>query len=651
MIVQELRKLQESNGYLSPEGLGQLSESLGEPLHRLHEVASFFPHFRTAPPPQVEVHVCRDMACHLRGARECRRSLEQLAAELSTASPEARVEVQGVSCLGQCDRPVAVSINDHTFAGKSIEELKELIKRAHAGGKIHPPKADRSAKPWKIDPYGGKPEYGALRRFADDWKAYVAEYPEAKFKRPSDLLVEMFAMEDKLRASKEAAQPSPQNLTTLQKNPAARVLAELKDASLRGMGGAGFPAAEKWKSVCRARLNELDPELLERCRQRGVAPPPAIKYVVCNGDESEPGTFKDREILLRYPHLVLEGMILGGLITGASQGYVYIRHEYHEQIEAVNEAIHAARQQGLCGKDILGTGLSFDIEDVFVSPGGYICGEQNALLAAMEDRRAEPRNKPPSISVEGYRGQPTLLNNVETFAWAPAIVTNTGKWYADQGVRGGKGLRFVSISGDVVVPGVYEVPFGQTIRELIFDMAGGMREGQKLRAIAASGPSGGFLPAQIQPKKLSGAFADELVRRGVLQAADDPLDILDLPLDLDLMRPGKLMLGAAFVVYGERADMLEQALNCVEFYRNESCGKCVPCRIGSDKLVHLLRSTLEQGDVLDTELIHELGAAMQAASICGLGQVAANPITTVIRYFSEDIARHQSAEGANGHAR
>jgi NADH:ubiquinone oxidoreductase subunit F (NADH-binding)/NADH:ubiquinone oxidoreductase subunit E len=653
MIVQELRKLQEADGYLSPDSLGQLAESLGEPVHRLHEVASFFPHFRMAPPPKVEVLVCRDMACHLRGARDCRRSLELLGDELSRSSPSSAdyVQVNGVSCLGRCDRPVAVSINEHVFAGNTVEELKELVRRAHSGGEIHPPRADRSPKPWKIDPYTGKPEYGALRRFVEEWKEYVAEYPEAKRKRPSEVLAEMFVLEDEMRKIKGGSGAAPEKLITPRANPAARVLAEMADASLRGMGGAGFPAAEKWKSVCRAKINDIDPEELERCRQRGVAPPPAIKYVVCNGDESEPGTFKDRELLLRYPHLVLEGMILGGLVTGAARGYVYIRHEYHDQIDAVNEAIRAARQQGLCGTDILGTGLTFELDDVFVSPGGYICGEQNALLAAMEDRRAEPRNKPPSISNAGFRGQPTLLNNVETFAWVPAIVSKSGKWYAGEGVRGGKGLRFVSISGDIVQPGVYEVPFGQTIRELIFDASGGMRDGQKVRAIAASGPSGGFLPAQIEPKKLSGAIADELVKRGVLKAADDPLEILDLPLDLDLMRRGGLMLGAAFVVYGERADMFDHALNCVEFYRNESCGKCVPCRVGSDKLVYLLQLTLERGDVLDRELIQDLGEAMKAASICGLGQVAANPITSVIRYFSEDIERHQTAEGANGHAR
>ncbi len=307
--------------------------------------------------------------------------------------------------------------------------------------------------------------------------------------------------------------------------------------------------------------------------------------------------------------------------------------------------------KALCGPNILGSGLSFDLEEVFVSPGGYICGEQNALLAAMEDRRAEPRNKPPSISVEGFRGQPTLLNNVETFAWVPAIATNGGKWYSDQGVRGGRGLRLVSISGDIAHPGVYEVPFGQTVRELIVDTAGGMRDAQPLRAIATSGPSGGFLPAKINPKKMSPAFADELVRRGVLRSPDDTLDILDLPLDIDLLRAGRLMLGGAFVVYGDGADMFDHALNCVEFFRNESCGKCVPCRVGTDKLAYLMRNTLDRYRPFDGELIDELASAMRAASICGLGQVAANPATSVLQYFTDDIDRHQTLLRTNGNAR
>ena len=350
----------------------------------------------------------------------------------------------------------------------------------------------------------------------------------------------------------------------VEKRDADGVIDSLKAADLRGMGGAGFRTHLKWSAV--------------------RAAPGAPKYVVCNADESEPGTFKDRELLRRTPYLVLEGMVLAGLVTGATKGFVYVRHEYEEEIEAVEAAIAAARAEGVCGDNVLGSSLPFSLE-VFVSPGGYIQGEETALLEAMEDRRGEPRNKPPFPTVSGLNGKPTVINNVETLAWTPAIVLRGGEWYRDQGVNGASGLRFVSISGDVNQPGVYEVPFGQTVRDLVFQTAGGVRDGQKLKAVAASGPSGGFLPARIKRELLPEKFAKERLPAG---ATD--YDVLDLPLDLNTVGAMGGMLGAAFVVYGDRADMVENALNCVEFYRNESCGKCVPCRMGSEKLVEMLVS-------------------------------------------------------------
>jgi NADH:ubiquinone oxidoreductase subunit F (NADH-binding) len=352
--------------------------------------------------------------------------------------------------------------------------------------------------------------------------------------------------------------------------------------------------------------------------------------VVCNGDESEPGTFKDRELLRRTPHLLVEGMVLAGLVTGANHGYVYIRHEYEQEIEVMREAILDAREKSICGDNILGSGLSFPLE-VFVSPGGYICGEESALLEAMEDRRAEPRNKPPFPVMNGLYGKPTVINNVETLCWVPPIVLNGGEWYRDQGINGATGLRFVSISGDVAKPGVYEVPFGLTVRDLIFKYAGGMRDGQKLKAIAPSGPSGGFLPAVLKAENLPPKFVREKIAAGVTT-----YDVLDLPLDLNTLGAIGSMLGAAFVVYGDRADMVENALNCVQFYRNESCGKCVPCRMGSQKLVDMITQMLNgQFPAQHLGVVDELAQTMGITSVCGLGQVAPNPITTVIKHFRD----------------
>jgi NADH:ubiquinone oxidoreductase subunit F (NADH-binding) len=470
---------------------------------------------------------------------------------------------------------VAVSIGERVYRGLSEAELRARIQSAASNEPLPEQKTERRGLGWKIDPYGGEPRYEAVRRFVEH-------------------------------------------------NDADGILAALKLADLRGMGGAGFRTHLKWATV--------------------RAAPGDVKYIVCNADESEPGTFKDRELLRRTPYLMIEGMILAGLVTGAAQGYIYLRHEYDEEIEAVEQALAQACQAGICGANILGSGHSFVLE-TFISPGGYIQGEESALLEAMEDRRGEPRNKPPFPVFNGLRGKPTVINNVETLAWVPAIVLRGGEWYRDAGSNGETGLRFVSISGDVNRPGVYEVPFGQTVRELVFDTAQGLRDGQMLKAIALSGPSGGFLPAQAKVENLPEPFVDRLVQENKLAADAKTYDILDLPLGLNTVSSMGGMLGAACVVVGDRADIVALALNCVEFYRNESCGKCVPCRMGSQKLVEIIQSMLAGGFPRDgLGLVGELAQTMSTTSICGLGQVAANPITSVIKHFREDLDKYLNGQ-------
>ena len=352
-----------------------------------------------------------------------------------------------------------------------------------------------------------------------------------------------------------------------------------------------MPAADKWKDVYRRE----EP----------------VKYIVANADESEPGTFKDREIMLRTPELLVEGVIMAGLITGATQGYIYIRHEYEDCIHRVDEAIKAAVREGVCGPSILGTTRAFPVE-VFVSPGGYICGEQSALIEAMEDHRAQPRNKPPELSANGLRNQPTLVNNVETLSWSPAIFLEGGDWYKTQGGdpnATGKGWRLFSISGDLERPGVYEVPIGCSLGDLI-DAAGGVKGGKKLLSVATSGPSGGFLPAELPVKRekladsvkkvIEGAksrdpsLSQQLQRyaeKHLLHSDSKTVPLTGITLDLNIIRnlrpllslPRDVALGAGIVAYAEGADMLGQAVSATEFFRNESCGKCVPCRIGSEK--------------------------------------------------------------------
>ena len=587
MIVQELHRIQHEWGYLPREQLLALVERLNAgktdrreetKLYQLHQVASFFPHFRLEPPPAADVRVCRDMACFMYGGPEYRAKFESLSREIGAK----QVVVGGVSCLGQCDCPPAVMINDEIYRGKSFDELRQLVQMAARGERLPPQSTDSRPLGWKIDPYDGQPRYECVRKFVEAWQADRDSNSRNKRARISDPL-----------------------------------LKTIETAKLRGMGGAGFPTFRKWTTVRDCRGDE--------------------KYTICNGDESEPGTFKDRELLRRAPHLVVEGITLAGLVTGAARGWIFIRHEYQEEIAAVREALAAARAIGASGPRIFGSELSHEL-DVFVSPGGYICGEETALLEAMEDRRAEPRNKPPLIVFEGFQGKPTVINNVETYSWVPSILLRGGEWYRDQGTHGSNGLRFVSISGDVAKPGVYEVPFGQTVRELIFESAGGMADGQQLKAVATSGPSGGFLPAKCPTAILPKEFVAGLIARGVLASADTTFDLLALPLDSDIMKPfPDLMLGAAFVVYGNRRNMAEQAVNCTEFYRNESCGKCVPCRIGSQKLAQMLRQLIDRQAAIDLELVRDLSDAMYQTSICGLGQVVPNAIRSVLRYFPDDL--------------
>jgi NADH:ubiquinone oxidoreductase subunit F (NADH-binding) len=374
---------------------------------------------------------------------------------------------------------------------------------------------------------------------------------------------------------------------------ASGVVAGLDEAGLRGMGGAGFPTARKWSLV--------------------AAESSSPKHVVCNADESEPGAFKDREILSDLPHLVIEGMALAGFCTGSARGIVFIRHEYGPERLRLEAALDAARVAGALGRNVFGTGFDFEI-DVFVSPGGYILGEETALLECLEDRRGEPRNKPPFPGQRGLHGRPTLVNNVETFAHAAAITRRGAAWWKRLGQRGRSGHKFISVSGDVARRGVVLIPFGTTLGELL-EICGGMRDGAELAAVAPGGASSNFLPA----------------------------DRLDVPIDFDSLSDAGSMLGsgaAVFIAAGR--DLLEVGLNVVRFFRNESCGKCVPCRLGTEKAVKLVEGSGPAGArALTTEdlaMLAQLDATLRATSICGLGQVALGPLRSVLERFPRAFA-------------
>lgn len=578
-VTAALLRLQHQFGWLTDTDLRDLARQLEVPLHELEEVVSFFPHFRREPPPLVELSICRDMACHLRGAADTIRSLK------IRYGADNRVAIRPVSCLGRCDRPVAAcasrfssihggsakdDVHDHCYHGHTVDQLAEVVGELVAG-RVPEPTTDAAAptnhKSWQIDTSFGKPTYAAAK-----------------------LVLRQFKQADDLAEARARLDLIP----------------KLQMAGLRGMGGAGVPAAKKWSDVRAAAGTE--------------------KYIVCNADESEPATFKDRELLLRTPHLIVEGVILAGLACGGTRGYIYIRHEYPEQAAALRQAIADAEKLGVCGANVGGTGLDFPVS-VFVSPGGYICGEQSALIEAMEGHRAQPRNRPPELATNGLFDKPTLVSNVETFSWVPGIMLHTVldagapvNWYGSKGV-GNRGIRFFSISGDVNKPGVYEMPIGAPLRALV-EAAGGVIGGEAaLTAIAPSGPSGGFLPPKIRDPR----------------NAERTVDLLDLDLDIDVFRNYRAALGAGLVVYAGPVDMLSQAANATEFYRNESCGKCVPCRVGSQKLVeiglNLRKHTGSEAAAAARVVVRELDRALEQTSICGLGQVAAKPLSTALQHF------------------
>ncbi|HEY5328478.1 MAG TPA: NADH-ubiquinone oxidoreductase-F iron-sulfur binding region domain-containing protein [Acidobacteriaceae bacterium] len=460
------------------------------------------------------------------------------------------VQVRDISCVGRCDHAPVVSINEHYY---EAADFKSVV--AHVDREILSPRIDRpNAAP-------SSPEERGVKIQCDPYASEAERY--SIYRR----LIELKNFDE--------------------------TLALLKQGELRGMGGAGFSTYIKWGGAKKS--------------------PGPEKFVVCNADESEPGTIKDRFILQYLPHMVFEGMMVAGAIVGAQKGYLYIRHEYELQTEVLREELARIRALGLLGRNILGSGVDFDLE-VFVSPGGYICGEETALMEAIQGNRAEPRNKPPRTINSGLWGKPTALNNVETFTHAITILGKGGEWYRNFGRPGSPGVKFVGITGNVRQPGVFEVPMGITYRELIDDFAGGALEGREIVGFAPSGPSSGYLPASL----------------------------LDTPLDWDKVKALQSMLGSgAVVVVDNTGCMLDMALTSVRFYRNESCGKCSPCRIGTQKLVDILENwTLGRFARGDLELLNDLSAVLRLTSLCGLGQIAPAPITSVMKHFPDIVREH-----------
>ncbi len=373
----------------------------------------------------------------------------------------------------------------------------------------------------------------------------------------------------------------------------AEIIGELKNSGLRGRGGAGFPTHLKWKL----------------CRKVGSIP----KYVICNADEGDPGAFMDRVVLESDPHQVIEGMIIAGYAVGADRGYIYVRAEYPLAIERIRIALKQAGELGFLGDNILGSGFGFHIE-IAAGAGAFVSGEETALIAAVEGRMSTPRPRPPYPTELGLLDKPTLLNNVKTFAYVPLIIKRGGDWFASIGTEGSKGTAVFTLAGKVADSGLAEVPMGTTLRELIYDIGGGIARDKQFKAVQIGGPSGGCLPEAL----------------------------LDIPIDYDSLREAGSMMGSGgMIVMDEDNCMVDAARFFLDFSTKESCGKCTMCRLGTLQMLHILEDiTAGRCKLEDIDLLLALAEDVKAGSLCGLGKTAPNPVLTTLRYFRDEYKAH-----------
>lgn len=372
-----------------------------------------------------------------------------------------------------------------------------------------------------------------------------------------------------------------------------RIIDEIEKSGLRGLGGAGFPAADKW----------------QLCHNT----PSDIRYVICNADEGDPGAFMDRTILESDPHSVVEGMAIAAYAIGSSKGYIYVREEYPLAVKRIESAIKHARAKKLLGGDILGSGFEFDIE-VFQGAGAFVCGEATALIASLEGKRGWPRPRPPRTAVQGLWGKPTLINNVKTLAYVPLIIERGAKWFASIGTDDSKGTAVFALAGKLLNTGLTEVPMGTTLRQVIFDIGGGIPKGRRFKSVQIGGPSGGCLPEKM----------------------------LDIPIDFDSLSDAGAMMGSGgMVILDEDNCLVETARYFLEFTHNESCGKCTFCRLGTTQMLDILEDiTKGKGKLENLKLLEDLAMDIKEGSLCGLGQSAPNPILTTLRYFKEEYEAH-----------
>ncbi|HBQ52466.1 MAG TPA: NADH-quinone oxidoreductase subunit E [Acidimicrobium sp.] len=541
LLLPTLHSVNDRVGYISRGAINYISQRLDVAPAEIYGVATFYALFDTNERPARQVHVCIDLAC--RAASGC---TEETLPEGAIASP----------CLGTCERAPSVlviesgvTVRQEVLAPATKTQIAELV--------------------------AGKP--------APAEQSIAQAAPQTP--DPSLVLLSRIGVVDPLSIDDYVAHNGYAALRKAFAIGAEKVIDEVTASGLVGRGGAAFPTGRKWAAVASQRVK--------------------TRYLICNADESEPGTFKDRVLLEGDPFALIESMTIAAFATGSQHGYIYLRGEYPRALKNLNNAVEVARNKKYLGDNILGSGFNFDIT-IFRGAGAYICGEETAIFNSIEGYRGEPRNKPPFPVEVGLFGKPTVVNNVETLLNVLPIINNSGEKYASWGSTGSKGKKLFCVSGAVKKPGVYEVTFGVTLRQLI-DLAGGLKSGSSMQAVLLGGAAGGFVGPQD----------------------------LDLELTLEAAREAGTTLGSGVVmVLDQSVNMLDQLQRIAAFFRDESCGQCVPCRVGTvrqqEALARLVRSQSASDTAIDLQLLRDLGQVMRDASICGLGQTAHNAIDSAL---------------------
>lgn len=531
-----------------------------------------------ANPNRPYISVCGGTGCRVYGSEKIWNALrDELARQRVNATLDYDVKVTG--CHGFCEKGPLVVIRPQgtMYTHVQVDDVPAIVSETIIGGKIIP-------RLLYTDPQSGQ----TIER-EHDVPFYKHQYRlilDQNGELDPSNIEEYIARGGYAALEKVLATMSPE-----------QVIAEIKTSGLRGRGGAGFPTGVKWETTRKAIQNSGN----------------AVGYIICNADEGDPGAYMDRSIMEGNPHRVIEGMIIGAYAIGAHQGFVYIRNEYPLAVKHLRHAIAQAETYGLLGKNILGSGFDFSLK-VKLGSGAFVCGEETALMASIEGRVGEPRPRPPFPSEAGLWGKPTNINNVKSWASVPIIIGKGAEWYANIGTPTSKGTMIFSVVGKVANTGLVEVPMGISLRQLIFDIAGGIPNGKKFKAAQIGGPSGGCIPAAH----------------------------LDTPIDYESLKGlGAIVGSGGLVVADENTCMVDFARYFMTFTQEESCGKCVPCRVGTRVMLTILeRICAGNGQPGDIDYLLELGENIKRASLCGLGQTAPNPVLSTMRYFRDEYEAH-----------